>query len=67
MGQMLKFEDWIQEPMEDGVLHPSQCWAILWEITARSDQEWEPLVYQINQRAALYHWQPGSADVAMAM
>jgi hypothetical protein len=54
-AQMLQFPDWIQEPLEQGVLTPEQAWRLEWELTQLSTQPWSPGMFELNLKVRLYH------------
>lgn len=57
-AQPAMFQDWIQEPLEQGLLSPHQAWRLEWELLVLTDQPWTPGVFEIRQTVGLYHWSP---------
>lgn len=56
---LLKFPQWLQEPIEEGCLTPHQAWQLEWEIEMLQGLPWTPGVFEIKQRVVLFHMERG--------
>lgn len=53
-AELLKFDPWLQEPVEAGVLTPQQAWSLEWERLAYPSRPYPDELHPLLQRIELY-------------
>ena len=56
-AQALRFNPYLQIPMDEGCLSPASAWALNLDLLTLVSEPWAPGMFELNQLVTLFHWQ----------